>query len=110
MKSIPSRRNFLRTAGATALAAPFVTTGARAASPNGKLQHASFGAAGMAGADIGSLSRHDKFQLVAAADVSKRNLDELKKKHPDVRVYQDWRELLEKESDKLDSVCGSVGR
>lgn len=104
MHTKPSRRNFLRTAGATAITAPFVMTGAKAVSPNGKLQHASFGAAGMAGADIGSLSRHDQFQLVAVADVSKRNLEAIKKKHPDVRVYQDWRELLDKEGDKIDSV------
>ena len=104
MHTKPSRRNFLRTAGASALTAPFVTTGAKAVSPNGKLQHASFGAAGMAGADIGSLSRHDQFQLVAVADVSKGNLESIKKKHPDVRVYQDWRELLDKEGDTIDSV------
>ena len=104
MPSKPSRRNFLRTAGATALGAPFVTTNARALSPNAKLQHASVGAAGMAGGDIRSLSRHERFQLVAAADVSQRNLQRLKQKFPQVRLYEDWREMLEREGDKIDSV------
>lgn len=102
--SSPSRRHFLRGAGATALAAPFVTTGAKAASPNGKLQHASIGAGGMAGSDINSLTKHDHLQLVAVADVSKRNREQLKKKFPEVRLYEDYRELLDKEGDKIDSV------
>lgn len=104
MSSHASRRNFLRTAGAAAFTAPFVTSGARAASPNGKLQHASIGASGMAGSDIASLSRHDKFQLVAVADVSKRNLEQLKKNHPEVRTYEDWRVMLENEGDRIDSL------
>ncbi len=104
MQTHSNRRHFLRRAGASALAAPFVTTGAQAASPNSKLQHASIGAAGMAGSDISSLTRHDHLQLVAVADVSKRNLEQVKKKHPDVRVYEDWREMFAKEGDTIDSV------
>ncbi len=104
MSTQPTRRNFLRAAGVSAITAPFVTTGARAASPNGKLQHASVGAAGMAGADINSLSRHDHFQLVAAADVSRRNREQLKEKFPEVRLYEDWREMLKSEGEKIDSV------
>ncbi|MEZ5305242.1 MAG: Gfo/Idh/MocA family oxidoreductase [Verrucomicrobiales bacterium] len=99
-----SRRTFLKGAAASALAAPFVTSGLRAASPNGKLRHASFGASGMAWGDINSLARHDKFELVAVADVDKRKFAEVQKKFPNVRVYQDWRELLEKEADNIDSV------
>ena len=102
--SSPSRRQFLRGAGAVAVAAPFVTTGLQAASPNGKLQHASFGCSGMAGSDINSLTKHDNLQLVAAADVSKRSRELLKAKFPDIRLYEDWRELLEKEGDQIDSV------
>ena len=44
-----SRRRFLQTTAATLLGAPYVTTGMRAASPNGKLRHAAFGASGMSG-------------------------------------------------------------
>ena len=46
-------------------------------------------------------SRHVK--LVAVADVDLRNAARIKKEFPDVRVYQDWRELLDKEK-HLDSV------
>ncbi|MGK0188890.1 MAG: putative dehydrogenase [Verrucomicrobiales bacterium] len=99
-----SRRRFLKGAASTAFAAPFVTSGLRADPPSGKLNHASFGAGGMAGADIGSLSSSPHFHLAAVADVDTIRLDALKKKFPDVRCYQDWRELLEKEGDKIDSV------
>ncbi len=102
-----TRRRFLRSAAAGALAAPFVSRGSAADSPNGRLQVASFGAAGQAGGDIESFMRSDKFQLVAVADVDKRNLDALKTRvkdrFPDLRVYQDWRELLAKEADKIDA-------
>lgn len=99
-----SRRRFLRGAASTVFTAPFVTSGLRAEPPSGKLNHASFGAAGMAGADIDSLSRSPRFQLVAVADVDKGRLDALKGKFPNVRCYQDWRELLASEGDKIDSV------
>jgi predicted dehydrogenase len=108
-----SRRRFLKTTAATLLGAPFVTTGMRAASPNGKLRHLAFGASGMSGADMASLSNHPKWELVAVCDVDKRNFEskkfgEMKKQFPDVRFYQDWREALEKEAGKIDSVNVSV--
>jgi predicted dehydrogenase len=65
--------------------------------------HASFGASGMAGADIGSITASKYVKLVAVADVDLRNTAEIKKRFPDVKVYQDWRELLDKEK-QLDSV------
>lgn len=94
-----SRRNFLRQLTASALAAPFVTRGLMAASPNGKLHHASFGANGMALADITELGRHPAITVVAAADVDLNRTAEFKKAFPQARIYQDWRELLEKEKD-----------
>ena len=104
MNPLITRRKFLRGTASGALAAPFVTSGLRAVSANGKLQHASVGASGMAGADMESLGRHPAFQLVAVADVDRRNLDSLKSKlkdrFPGLRVYQDWREMLERRQTK----------
>ena len=101
--ALSSRRRFLATAASTAFAAPFVTTGLRAASPNGKLRHAAFGASGMSRSDIDSLSNHPKWELAAVCDVDTRNFDSIRKKWPDVRCYQDWRELMAKEGDTIDS-------
>ena len=99
-----TRRHFLKTASAALLGAPFVTSGLRAAPPNGKLRHAAFGASGMSWADIGRLATHPNWELTAVCDVDTRNFDRVKAQFPNVRVYQDWRELLEKEDGKIDAV------
>src|SRR6201996_8391489 len=95
--SAPPRRQFLQKSAATLLAAPFVTSGMRAASPNGKLRHAAFGGNGMSWADITSMSRHPNWELVAVCDVDTNNFARVKSTFPNARTYQDWRELLEKE-------------
>ncbi|MDZ4288622.1 MAG: Gfo/Idh/MocA family oxidoreductase [Prosthecobacter sp.] len=102
--SSTTRRRFLQGAASTLFAAPFVTSGLRAASPNGKLRHAAFGASGMSWADMTALSNHDMWELVAVCDVDTRNFARVKEKWPNVKCYQDWRELLEKESGNIDSV------
>ncbi len=94
-----SRRSFLRHLGTAAVAAPFVTRGLFAQSPNGKINHATFGAAGMAWSDVTALAAHPALNVVAACDVDLKRTAEFKKKFPDARIYQDYRELLEKERD-----------
>ncbi|MFM8359502.1 MAG: hypothetical protein ACKOET_13215 [Verrucomicrobiota bacterium] len=49
---VRSRRAFLRAAASAALAAPWVTSGLLARPASGRVRHASFGAAGMAWADL----------------------------------------------------------
>jgi hypothetical protein len=71
------------------------------------LRHASFGTTGMAAGDIDSLTRNPALKLVAVADVDLGHAATIKKKFPDVNVYQDWRELLDKEK-SLDSVNVTV--
>lgn len=99
-----TRRAALKTAAAT-FAAPFVWRHHAAAAPSETVLHASFGAGGMAGSDIGSLTASKNLKLVAVAEVDSntKNLAELKKRWPDLRVYADYRELLDKEKD-LNSV------
>lgn len=81
---------------AAGLAVPFVFRG-HAAAPSETVYHASFGASGMAGADIGSLTQSKHLQLVAVAEVDLKRIGEVKKRFPNAKVYQDWRELLDKE-------------
>jgi predicted dehydrogenase len=92
-----SRRSALK--AAAGFAVPFVFRHHATAAPSETVYHASFGADGMAGSDIGSLtaSKHLKLVAVAEVDVNRKNLKALKDKHPDLKVYQDWRELLDKE-------------
>ena len=58
----------------------------------------------MAWSDIQSLSKHPKFELTAVADVDLTKTASVRKQFPGARIYQDWRELLEKESGNIDSV------
>lgn len=100
MKNHISRRKFLHLASSTAAglwAAPYVTSGLRAAAPDGVLLHASIGSSGMASSDIGAITRGGRARLVAVADVDLTKARALKKKFPDVKIYGDWRELLDKE-------------
>ena len=94
-----NRRSFLRQLAAGAAVAPFVTRGLRAQSPNGKINHASFGASGMAWSDVTALAGHPALNVVAACDVDLTRTAEFRKKFPEARIYQDFRELLEKERD-----------
>jgi predicted dehydrogenase len=108
-----SRRHFIRQSAATLFAAPWVTTGLRAASPNGKLRHAAFGGSGMSMADMSAMSGHPMWELTAVCDVDTRNFAKVQAKWPNVKVYQDWRELLTKEADNNvstpDHMHGSIG-
>ncbi len=94
-----TRRTFLQQLAAGLATAPFVTRGLRAQSPNEVINHASFGAAGMAMADLDSISSHKAVRIVAACDVDESRTADFRKKWPDARVYRDFRELLEKEKD-----------
>ncbi|HQL78561.1 MAG TPA: Gfo/Idh/MocA family oxidoreductase [Verrucomicrobiota bacterium] len=102
--SAVSRRSFLKVLGATGLAAPFVTRELLARPPSGVLRHASFGAGGMAWEDIRQLVRSKRVKLVAVAEVDLKRTGEVRKLFPLARIYQDWRELLDREAKHIDSV------
>jgi predicted dehydrogenase len=104
----PNRRTFLKTLGAAGLAAPFIARNLHAQAPSRTLRHVSFGASGMAWADIQALVSNPFLKLVAVADVDLSKVAEVKAHHPDVKVYQDWRELLDKEANNFDSCNVSV--
>jgi predicted dehydrogenase len=99
-----TRRSFLQRLGAAGWAAPFITRGLIAAPPSGRLRHASFGASGMAWADLGELARSDAFTLVAVAEVDLGRAADVKKRFPECKVYQDWRQMLDQEHKNIDSV------
>src|SRR6202046_1012987 len=92
------RRSFL-------LAAPFFVREMLSKPPSGTLRLASFGAAGMAFSTLDGIASHPKVKLVCAAEVDSGRLDKVKWKHPDARLYQDWREMLRKERGQIDAAC-----
>ena len=102
------RRTFLKTIGAAGLVFPFISRSLLAAQPSKILRHASFGASGMAWSDIQAIASNKFVTLVAVADVDLDKVADVKAMFPGVRVYQDWRQLLDKEANNLDSVNVSV--
>ncbi len=101
MKKI-TRRSALKV-GAGAIAAPFVWRLHAHAAPSETVLHASFGASGMAGADINDLTKGKHLKLVAVAEVDENRVGNIKKKFPSCVIYKDYRQLLDKEK-SLDSV------
>jgi len=99
-----NRRSFLKLIGASAVAAPFLTRNLLAQSPNSVLRHACFGASGMAAADLNEIAKFKNVRIVAVADVDLSKTAEFKKRFPEAKIYQDWRQLLEKEEKNIDSV------
>src|SRR5262245_39481868 len=97
-----SRRSFLKTLGTASAAAPFVTSGLIARPPSSVVRHASFGVAGQAGSDIRELTKFSELQLVAVAEVDLNRTRRLKENFPDVKIYQDWRKLLDEQAKELD--------
>ena len=110
MQRCPTRRTFVKATGAAtlggfALHAPLV----RAASPNGKLSHASIGVGGMMGpGNWQNIKSHPRAEIVAICDVDQKHLAAAAVHMPDSPKYTDWREMLANEGDKIDSVNVTV--
>jgi predicted dehydrogenase len=109
-----SRRRFLGTAAKAGLAAPFLLAprrlSARAGSPspNSKLQHACIGLGGMGTVDLQNFLLHKRAEIVALCDVDSHNLHKAAAAAPGARLYTDWRELLQTEGARIDSVNVAV--
>lgn len=56
----------------------------------------------MAGGDLRAIAKHPNVHLAAVAEVDLSRAAKVREEFPGVRVYQDWRELLENEGDKID--------
>jgi predicted dehydrogenase len=99
------RRDFLRTTGASAgLLASGVWSqlpAAESKSPNEKLGIACIGVANRASASVNAVKGEN---IVALCDVDKTYLDRVGAQLPDARRYADYREMFDKEADKIDAV------
>lgn len=102
------RREFLRMAATAGLLSGPLRSTAQAVSATGKVQHASIGVGGMGRSDINHIGSHPQVEIVAICDVDTRRMAQAATKFPRARRYQDWRELLDKEGDRVDSVNVTV--
>jgi predicted dehydrogenase len=100
-----SRRDFLRTSGLGVAALSSGVWSEIAAqesnSPNEKLNIACVGTANRAAADIDGLKSQN---IAVLCDVDKNYLDRALGKFPDARTYADYREMIDKEADRIDAV------
>ena len=100
------RRSFSKHLGATGIAVPCFVRELLSAPPSNRVRHASFGANGMAGGDMMSFAALPNVQIVCVAEVDLGRLELVQKHLPEgqVKVYQDWRKMLDKEHKNLDTV------
>ena len=103
-RSLPSRRSFLKTVGVATLAMPFISHRLLAEPASRTIRHASFGAGGMAWNDLTQIAHCPNVEIVAICDVDLSRTAKARKQFPNAKIYQDWRQLLDREGGHLDSV------
>lgn len=99
-----SRRQFVGTAAAVAaftIVPRHVLGGAGEESANNRLNIAGIGVGGRGSSDIQEVSSEN---IVALCDVDLSRAAGTIKKHPDAKLYRDFREMLEKEAPHIDAV------
>jgi predicted dehydrogenase len=96
-----TRRAFLKT-GAAGVAAAAV--GRSVLGAGGKLNHACVGVGGMGGVDMQNFLSHPRVEVVALSDIDRNRLADAGRRAKGARLYTDWREMLAKEGDRVDSV------
>jgi predicted dehydrogenase len=87
------------------IAAPFVVRELISKPRISTVRLAAFGADGMAFLTLDPIASHPKVKLACVAEVDSAKLDKVKKKYPDARLYQDWREMIAKERRNVDACC-----
>ena len=105
-----NRRAFLFGAGALAglglpetfAAAPVPSR--RGFQPGDRIRHACIGVGGMGYHDFQQFKGHPNLDIVAVCDVDSNHLAKAGDEVPGAKRYADWRELLDKEGDNIDSV------
>src|SRR6185369_2222240 len=100
MSLLIDRRTFLTT--------PFFVRNLISAPPSDQFRLSAFGASGMAYVTFDVFLHHPKVKLISVAEVDSAQLKQQKQRAPDARVYEDWREMLTKKHNNLDTVCVST--
>jgi predicted dehydrogenase len=104
-----SRRKFIQTTTVAAIGAPLILRcSGNSSSPDGKLNHACIGVGGMGWSDLQKFKEDPNVHIVAICDVDADNLKKASEALPYARTYTDWRKLLKKEGDRIDSVNVTV--
>lgn len=104
-----SRRRFIQTAATAAVAVPFLSRCSSGAPKNPNiLNHACIGVGGMGWQDLQRFKEDPNVKIVAICDVDAANLKKASEAVPEARTYTDWRELLKREGNNINSVNVTV--
>jgi hypothetical protein len=104
-----SRRKFLSTLTAVFTAPLILRSSLKATKSNeNKLRHACIGVGGMGANDLENFKAHPRVEIVALCDVDENNLQKAAALIPGARLYTDWREMMKKEKNIIDSVNVTV--
>ncbi len=115
MEKKTSRRKFVKGLGVAAAALNFQVVPSRVFGANDKITLAGIGTSGKGASDIAG-SAGAGFQVTHLCDVVNSekypnvggSLVKTRKNHPDAKFYEDWREMLDAEGDKIDAVTVST--
>ena len=102
------RRRFLQTTAATAWASTFVPQ--QAFGSNDRVRVAAIGIGGKGASDITDIAKAGG-EIVALCDVDQRpprRGSKIRDQFPKAQFYQDFREMLDKESKRIDAVSVST--
>jgi len=107
-----TRRTFIKQAaaiGAIGMAGPMVLSSkARGGDSGRQLRHACIGVGRRGDAALRCLLTHPDIEIVALCDVDKNFLNDAAKLAPGARLYADWRVMLDKERNNIDSINATV--
>jgi predicted dehydrogenase len=100
-----SRREFMGAAAAFTVVPRHVLGGRGGTAPSEKLNVACIGVGGMGASDVSQMSGEN---IIALCDVDWKRAGPTFKRHPDVKRYRDFRNMLDQEDDNLDAVTVST--
>lgn len=103
-RAAASRRTFLKHIGAGALMPLALPRLVRAASANGKVQHAGIGVNGMGFNDLHSIASHEHVDVAAICDVDKNRIKRAAEQWPNAKHFDDYRRMFDEFGDQIDSV------
>ena len=107
MKNI-NRRSFLKTSAVASAIPAFNILPSYGADPKEKLNLAIIGCSNQGGGIGGGAIGTGMANVVALCDVEPSRTQRFKSKHPDAKVYDDFRKMFDEMGDKIDACTAGV--
>ena len=103
-----TRRDFLKTTGATGAALTILPSSLYGASASDKINTAHIGVGGMGASDLRSVSAHKNVNVVALCDIDTNMLGAASKIHTKAKTFSDFRVMFDKMAGEIDAVVVST--